>query len=142
MAKLTPEQQIRANVAAQLGQRQIATVKKHNIFVKGVCKSASRTRSTDLAEIIEKCSSLPVTDAECAALTCVVLHNNTQVREAAIEKAGEDPGAITPEQMALATAGEGYTAFDYSMMIVELMACGVLALDDDGFYRVTLYAEG
>ena len=140
MAKLTPEQQIKRNVAAALGQRQTTSVKKHNIFVTGVCKSASRTRSTDLAEIIEKCSSLPVTDAECAALCLICAHNNTQVREHAIEKAGEDPGAITPEQMALATAGEGYTAFDYSMMIVELMACGVLSLVD-GFWKVALYTE-
>ena len=140
MAKLTPEQQIKRNVAAALGQRQTMSVKKQNLFVKGVCKSASRTRSTDLAEIIEKCSSLPVTDAECAALCLICAHNNTQVREHAIEKAGEDPGAITPEQMALATAGEGYTAFDYSMMIVELMACGVLSLVD-GFWKVALYTE-
>ena len=141
MAKLTPEQQIKRNVAAALGQRQTTSVKKHNIFVKGVCKSASRTRSTDLAEIIEICEQLPVTDAQCAALTLICAHNNTQVREAAIEKAGDDIGAITPQQMSLAT-GEEYTAFDFSMMIVELMACGVLSIDEDGFYRVTLYAEG
>ena len=140
MAKLTPEQQIKRNVAAALGQRQTTSVKKHNIFVTGVCKSASRTRSTDLAEIIEICESLPVSDATCAALTCVVLHNNTQIREKALANAGEDPGAITPEQMALATAGEDYTAFDFSMMIVELMGCGVLSLID-GFWKVTLYAE-
>lgn len=139
MAKLTPEQQIKANVAAQLGQRQIATVKKHNLFVAGVCKSASRTRSTDLAEIEEICASLPVSDATCAALACVCLHNNTQVREHAIATAGEDPGAITPEQIVLATGGE-YTAFDFSTIIAELMACGVLSLVD-GFWKVTLYAE-
>lgn len=139
MAKLTPEQQIKRNVAAALGQRQTMSVKKHNLFVAGVCKSASRTRSTDLAEIEEICSSLPVSDATCAALACVCLHNNTQIRERSIEKTGEDPGAITPEQIVLATGGE-YTAFDFSTIIAELMACGVVSLID-GFYRVTLYTE-
>lgn len=139
MAKLTPEQQIRANVAAQLGKRQTQQVKKQSLFVKGVCKSA-KTRSTDLAAVIEACEQLPVSDAECAALTLICAHNNTQVREHAIESAGDDIGAITPQQMSLAT-GEEYTAFDFSMMIVELMACGVLSLDEDGFYRVTLYSE-
>lgn len=137
--KLTPEQQIRANVMAAMGKRQTAAIRKHNLFVAGVCKSASRTRSSDLAEVIEVCETLPVSDPIAAALTCVCLHNNTQIREKSIEKTGEDPGAITPEQIALAT-GEEYTAFDFSMMIVELMACGVVSLID-GFYRVTLYTE-
>lgn len=135
----TPEEMIRRNVQAALGKHVSKPVKKTNIFVAGVCKSTSRTRSTDLGEVVEVCSQLPVTDAECAALTCVCLHNNTQIREKLIEKTGEDPGAITPEQIASATGGE-YTAFDFSMMIVELMACGVVSLID-GFYRVTLYTE-
>lgn len=138
--KLTPEQQIRANVAAQLGQRQIATVKKHNIFVQGMCKSASRTRSTDLSEIVEKCEGLPVSDPLLAALVLICCHNNTQIRTKAIDNAGEDPGAITPEQIALAT-GEEFSAFDIAGTIAELMAVGVLDFDDDGFYRVTLYTE-
>lgn len=137
---MTPEERIRANVAAQLGQRQIATVKKHNIFVTGLCKSASRTRSTDLAEIIEICESLPVSDAECAALCLICAHNNTQIREHAIEKAGDDPGLITYDQMSMAT-GEQFTPTDFALVAVELTACGVLVLGDDGFYRVTLYAE-
>lgn len=140
MAKLTPEQQIRANVAAQLGQRQIATVKKHNIFISGVCKSASRTRSTDLSEIVEKCEGLPVSDPMLAALVLICCHNNTQIRTKAIANAGEDPGAITPEQIALAT-GEEFSAFDIAGTIAELMVVGVLDFDDDGFYRVTLYSE-
>lgn len=140
MAKLTPEQQIRANVAAQLGQRQIATVKKHNIFVQGMCKSASRTRSTDLSEIVEKCEGLPVSDPLLAALVLICCHNNTQIRTKAIANAGEDPGAITPEQIALAT-GEEFSAFDIAGTIAELMAVGVLDFDNDGFYRVTLYSE-
>lgn len=137
---MTPEERIRANVAAALGKRQTQQIKKQNLFVSGICKSASRTRSTDLAEIIGICESLPVSDATCAALCLICAHNNTQVREHAIESAGDDIGAITPQQMSLAT-GEEYTAFDFSMMMVELMACGVLSLDDDGFYRVTLYGE-
>lgn len=137
---MTPEQQIRANVAAQLGQRQIATVKKHNIFVQGMCKSASRTRSTDLSEIVEKCEGLPVSDPVLAALVLICCHNNTQIRTKAIANAGEDPGAITPEQIALAT-GEEFSAFDIAGTIAELMAVGVLDFDDDGFYRVTLYSE-
>ena len=137
---MTPEQQIRANVAAQLGQRQIATVKKHNIFVQGMCKSASRTRSTDLSEIVEKCEGLPVSDPVLAALVLICCHNNTQIRTKAIDNAGEDPGAITPEQIALAT-GEEFSAFDIAGAIAELMAVGVLDFDDDGFYRVTLYSE-
>lgn len=137
---MTPEERIRANVMAAMGKRQTQQIKKQNLFVSGICKSASRTRSTDLAEIIEICESLPVSDATCAALCLICAHNNTQVREHAIESAGDDIGAITPQQMSLAT-GEEYTAFDFSMMMVELMACGVLSLDDDGFYRVTLYAE-
>lgn len=137
---MTPEQQIRANVAAQLGQRQIATVKKHNIFVQGMCKSASRTRSTDLSEIVEKCEGLPVSDPMLAALVLICCHNNTQIRTKAIANAGEDPGAITPEQIALAT-GEEFSAFDIAGTIAELMVVGVLDFDDDGFYRVTLYSE-
>ncbi|HDX3184385.1 TPA: hypothetical protein ROA76_004366 [Escherichia coli] len=137
---MTPEERIKTNVQAALGRQDKKLVKKQNLFVKGICKSASKTRSTDLAEIIEVCESLPVSDAECAALTLICAHNNTQVREHAIESAGDDIGAITPQQMSLAT-GEEYTAFDFSMMIVELMACGVLVLDDEGFYRVALYAE-
>lgn len=137
---MTPEQQIRANVAAQLGQRQIATVKKHNIFISGVCKSASRTRSTDLSEIVEKCEGLPVSDPMLAALVLICCHNNTQIRTKAIANAGEDPGAITPEQIALAT-GEEFSAFDIAGTIAELMVVGVLDFDDDGFYRVTLYSE-
>ena len=140
MAKLTPEQQIKRNVAAALGQRQTMSVKKQNLFVKGICKSTSRTRSTDLAEIVEKCEALPVSDPLLAALVLICCHNNTQVREHAIEKAGEDPGAITPEQIALAT-GEEFSAFDIAGTIAALMAVGVLDFDDDGFYRVTLYSE-
>lgn len=136
---MTPEQQIRANVAAQLGQRQITTVKKHNIFVKNVCKSA-KTRSTDLAEIIKVCESLPVSDPVVAALVLVCCHNNSQIRTKAIANAGEDPGAITPEQIALAT-GEEYSAFDIATAIAELMAIGVLDYDSEGYYRVTLYTE-
>lgn len=140
MAKLTPEQQIKRNVAAALGQRQTTSVKKQNLFVKGVCKSASRTRSTDLAEIVEKCEALPVSDPVLAALVLICCHNNTQIRTKAIANAGEDPGAITPEQIALAT-GEEFSAFDIAGTIAALMAVGVLDFDDDGFYRVTLYAE-
>ena len=137
MAKLTPEQQIKRNVAAALGQRQ--TTSKQNLFIKGVCKSASRTRSTDLAEIVEKCESLPVSDPVLAALVLICCHNNTQIRTKAIDNAGEDPGAITPEQIALAT-GEEFSAFDIAGTIAELMAVGVLDFDN-GFYRVTLYTE-
>ena len=138
---MTPEQQIRANVAAQLGKRQTQPVKKQNLFVKGICKSASRTRSTDLAEIIEICESLPVSDAECAALCLICAHNNTQIREKTIAQTGDDPGLITYEQMSLATA-EQFTPTDFALVAVELAACGVLMTDENGFYRVTLYAEG
>ena len=140
MAKLTPEQQIRANVMAAMGKRQTQPVKKQNIFIVGVCKSASRTRSPDLAEIVEKCEGLPVSDPVLAALVLICCHNNTQIRTKAIDNAGEDPGAITPEQIALAT-GEEFSAFDIAGTIAELMVVGVLDFDDDGFYRVTLYTE-
>ena len=140
MAKLTPEQQIRANVMAAMGKHQTQPVKKQNIFIVGVCKSASRTRSTDLAEIVEKCESLPVSDPVLAALVLICCHNNTQIRTKAIATAGEDPGAITPEQIALAT-GEEFSAFDIAGTIAELMAVGVLDFDNDGFYRVTVYSE-
>lgn len=61
MAKLTPEQQIKRNVAAALGQRQTMSVKKQNLFVKGVCKSVSKlgTRSTDLAAVVENVRACP-----------------------------------------------------------------------------------
>lgn len=136
--KLTPEQQIKRNVAAALGQRQ--TTSKQNLFIKGICKSASRTRSTDLSEIVEKCEGLPVSDPVLAALVLICCHNNTQIRTKAIDNTGEDPGAITPEQIALAT-GEEFSAFDIAGTIAALMAVGVLDFDDDGFYRVTLYSE-
>lgn len=137
---MTPEQQIRANVAAALGKRQTQQVKKQNLFVKGVCKSASKTRSTDLAAVIEACELLPVTDAECAALCLICAHNNTQIREKALANTGDDPGLITYDQMSLATA-EQFTPTDFALVAVELSAAGVLDLDDDGFYRVALYAE-
>ena len=140
MAKLTPEQQIRANVMAAMGKRQTQQVKKQNLFVSGICKSASRTRSTDLAEIIEICESLPVSDAECAALCLICAHNNTQIREKTIANTGDDPGLITYDQLSLATS-EQFTPTDFALVAVELMACGVLVLDDDGFYRVTVYSE-
>ena len=142
MAKLTPEQQIKRNVAAALGQRQTMSVKKQNLFVKGVCKSVSKlgTRSTDLAAAVEKCESLPVSDPLLAALVLICCHNNTEIRTKAIATAGEDPGAITPEQIALAT-GEEFSAFDIAGTIAALMAVGVLDFDNDGFYRVTLYSE-
>lgn len=138
--KLTPEQQIRANVAAALGKRQTQQIKKQNLFVSGICKSASRTRSTDLAEIIEICESLPVSDAECAALCLICAHNNTQIREKTIANTGDDPGLITYDQMSLAT-GEDFSALDFATTITELMQIGVLSIDEDGFYRVTLYSE-
>lgn len=141
MTQLSPEQQIRANVAAALGKRQTQQIKKQNLFVSGICKSCSRTRSTDLAEIIEICESLPVTNATCAALCLICCHNNTQVREAAIANAGSDErGLISAEDMSIATSRE-FTATDFTLTIIELMACGVLSLDDEGFYRVTLYSE-
>lgn len=136
---MKPEDQIRANVLKALGQQQKKQpVKKQNVFVSGVLKSASRTRSTDLAAVVEACEQLPISDSLCGAYCLICAHNNTQIREKALESAGEDPGAITPEQMSLAT-GEEYTAFDFSMMIVELMACGVLSIDSEGYYRCTLY---
>lgn len=140
MAKLTPEQQIRANVMAAMGKRQTQQVKKQNLFVSGICKSASRTRSTDLAAVVEACEQLPVTDAECAALCLICAHNNTQIREKTIANTGDDPGLITYDQMSLATS-EQFTPTDFALVAVELMACGVLVLDDDGFYRVTVYNE-
>lgn len=140
MTQLSPEQQIRANVAAALGQQKKQPVKKQNVFVSGVLKSCSRTRSTDLVEIIEICESLPVSDAECAALCLICAHNNTQIREKTIANTGDDPGLITYEQMSLATA-EQFTPTDFALVAVELSAAGVLDLDDDGFYRVALYAE-
>lgn len=138
---MTPEERIRANVAAALGKQKTAPIKKQNLFVKGVCKSASKTRSTDLAAVIEACEQLPVTDTECAALCLICAHNNTQVREKIKAQTGDDPGLITYDQMSLATS-EQFTPTDFALVAVELLACGVLVLDDDGFYRVTLYAEG
>ncbi|ELO2703256.1 hypothetical protein QWR64_003992 [Escherichia coli] len=138
---MTPEEQIRLNVQRALGKQDKKPVKKQNLFVKGICKSASKTRSTDLAEVIEVCEQLPVTNATCAALCLICAHNNTQVRKAAIASAGSDErGLISAEDMSIATSRE-FTATDFTLTIIELMACGVLALDDDGFYRVTLYAE-
>lgn len=137
---MTPEERIRANVAAALGKQKTAPIKKQNLFVKGVCKSASKTRSTDLAAVIEACEQLPVSDAECAALCLICAHNNTQIREKTIANTGDDPGLITYEQMSLATA-EQFTPTDFALVAVELSAAGVLDLDDDGFYRVALYAE-
>ncbi|EFH1083375.1 hypothetical protein BF128_004564 [Escherichia coli] len=138
---MTPEERIKANVQAALGKQDKKPVKKQNLFVAGVCKSASRSRSTDLAEIVEICESLPVTNAECAALCLICCHNNTQVREKTIEDAGyEERGIITAEEMSIAT-GQEFTPTDFTLTILELTACNVLVLDDDGFYRVTLYAE-
>lgn len=138
---MTPEQQIRANVMAALGKApQPQPVKKQNLFVKGICKSASKTRSTDLAAVVEACEQLPVTDAECAALCLICAHNNTQIREKTIANTGDDPGLITYDQMSMATA-EQFTPTDFALTVVELTACGVLSLDDSGFYRVALYAE-
>lgn len=138
---MTPEERIKANVQAALGRQDKKPIKKQNVFVTGVCKSASRTRSTDLADIVEICESLPVTNAECAAFTLICAHNNTQVREATIANAGSDErGIITAEEMSIAT-GQEFTPTDFTLTILELTACNVLVLDDDGFYRVTLYAE-
>lgn len=124
-----------------LGQQQKKQpVKKQNLFVKGVCKSASKTRSTDLAAVIEACEQLPVTDAECAALCLICAHNNTQIREKALANTGDDPGLITYDEMSIATA-EQFTPTDFALVAVELSAAGVLDLDDSGFYRVALYAE-
>lgn len=137
---MTPEERIRANVAAALGKRQTQQVKKQNLFVKGVCKSASKTRSTDLAAVVEACEQLPISDSLCGAYCLICAHNNTQIRERALANTGEDPGLITYDQMSLATS-EQFTPTDFALVAVELLACGVLVLDDDGFYRVTLYAE-
>ena len=138
---MTPEERIRANVMKALGQQQKKQpVKKQNLFVSGVCKSASKTRSTDLAAVIEACEVLPVTDAECAALCLLCAHNNTQIREKALANTGDDPGLITYDQMSLATA-EQFTPTDFALVAVELAACGVLMTDENGFYRVTLYGE-
>lgn len=136
---MTPEERIRANVAAALGKRQTQQVKKQNLFVKGVCKSASKTRSTDLAAVVEACEQLPISDSLCGAYCLICAHNNTQVREKIKAQTGDDPGLITYEQMSLAT-GEEFTPTDFALVAVELTACGVLMLID-GFYRVTLYAE-
>lgn len=138
---MTPEEMIRRNVAAALGgKRQTQQVKKQNLFVKGVCKSASKTRSTDLAAVIEACEQLPISDSLCGAYCLICAHNNTQIRERALANTGEDPGIITYDQMSLATA-EQFTPTDFALTVVELTACGVLSLDDSGFYRVALYAE-
>lgn len=138
---MSPEEMIRRNVAAALGEkRQTQPIKKQNIFVAGVCKSASRTKSTDLATVIEACEVLPVSDATCAALCLICAHNNTQIRERALANTGDDPGLITYDQMSMAT-GEEFTPTDFALVAVELAACGVLMTDDDGFYRVTLYGE-
>lgn len=136
---MTPEERIKANVQAALGKQTQKPVKKQNIFIKGICKSA-KTRSTELAAVVEACEQLPVTDAECAALCLICAHNNTQVREKIKAQTGDDPGLITYDQMSMATA-EQFTPTDFALVAVELTACGVLVLDDDGFYRVTLYAE-
>lgn len=139
---MTPEERIRANVAAALGKRQTQQVKKQNLFVKGVCKSVSKlgTRSTDLSAVVEACEQLPISDSLCGAYCLICAHNNTQIREKAIANTGDDPGLITYDQMSLATA-EQFTPTDFALVAVELSACGVLSLDDDGFYRVALYAE-
>ena len=79
-------------------------------------------------------------EPELAALTLCCAHNNTQVREKVLASSGDDPGEITPENMALAT-GEEYTPTDFVLAILELKAAGVLVMDPEGFYRVTLYAE-
>lgn len=138
---MTPEERIRANVMAALGKApQPQPVKKQNLFVKGVLKSALRTKNTDLAEIEEACAQLPVTSETCSAYTLICAHNNTQLREKLIEQGLEDPGLISAEQMSLATSRE-FSATDFVLTIIELTACGVLWLDDEGFYRVALYAE-
>lgn len=137
---MSPEEMIRRNVAAALGKRQTQQVKKQNLFVKGVCKSASKTRSTDLAAVVEACEQLPISDSLCGAYCLICAHNNTQIREKAIANTGDDPGLITYDQMSLAT-GEEFTPTDFALVAVELSAAGVLDLDDDGFYRVALYAE-
>lgn len=137
---MTPEERIRANVAAALGKQKTAPIKKQNLFVKGVCKSASKTRSTDLAAVVEACEQLPISDSLCGAYCLICAHNNTQIREKTIANTGDDPGLITYDQMSLATS-EQFTPTDFALVAVELSAAGVLDLDDDGFYRVALYAE-
>ena len=138
---LTPEQQIKANVQKQMNKQTQKPVKKHNVFVDGVCKSTLRTKSTDLAEVEEICENLPVSNATCAALALCMAHNNTQVRMKTIESVGyEERGIITAEEMSRATSEE-FTPTDFTLIILELMSCGILRVDDDGFYRVALYAE-
>lgn len=137
---MTPEERIRANVMAALGKApQPQPVKKQNLFVKNVCKSA-KTRSTDLAAVVEACEQLPISDSLCGAYCLICAHNNTQIRERVLANTGDDPGLITYDQMSLATS-EQFTPTDFALVAVELMACGVLVLGDDGFYRVTLYSE-
>lgn len=140
---MKPEEQIRANVRKALWEQkqEKKPVKKQNVFVKGVCKSL-RTRSTDLSEVIEICEGIAglTVEPELAALTLCCAHNNTQVREKVLASSGDDPGEITPENMALAT-GEEYTPTDFALAILALKAAGVLVMDTEGFYRVTLYAE-
>ncbi len=136
---MRPEEQIRLNVQRALGKQDKKPVKKQNLFVTGVCKSTSRTRSTDLAEVIEICEGLPgVSDPTAAALTLICCHNNTQIRQNIKERTGEDVGAISYEQISLAT-GEEFSALDIAITITELMAVGVLTLDEEGYYRCTLY---
>lgn len=140
MAKLTPEQQIRANVQAALGKQQTKQpVKKQNVFVSECLKSTSKTRSTDLAEIIEICEGLPVSDPTAAALCLICCHNNSQIRQRIKAETGQDIGAITPEQISLAT-GEEFSALDFAAIIAELISCGVLSIDDDDYYHCVLYA--
>lgn len=136
---MTPEERIRANVAAALGKRQTQQVKKQNLFVKGICKAA-KTKSTDLSAVVEACEQLPISDSLCGAYCLICAHNNTQIREKALANTGEDPGLITYDQMSLAT-GEEFTPTDFALVAVELAACGVLMTDENGFYRVTLYGE-
>ncbi|HBJ1222295.1 TPA: hypothetical protein LAQ47_004058 [Escherichia coli] len=136
---MTPEERIKANVQAALGRHDKKPVKKQNLFVKNVCKSA-KTRSTDLAAVVEACEQLPISDSLCGAYCLICAHNNTQIRERVLANTGDDPGLITYDQMSLATA-EQFTPTDFALVAVELTACGVLVLDDDGFYRVALYAE-
>lgn len=137
---MMPEERIKANVQKALGQQKTKPIKKQNLFVDNVCKSTSRTRSTDLAEVIEICSGLPgISDPTAAALTLICCHNNTQVRQHIKERAGEEIGAITAEQISLAT-GEEFSALDIAMTITELMTVGVLSIDEEGYYRCVLYA--
>ena len=138
---MRPEEQIRLNVQRALGKQDKKPVKKHNVFIDNVCKSTSRTRSTDLAQVIEICEGLPgISDPTAAALTLICCHNNTQVRQHIKERAGEDIGAISSEQISLAT-GEEFSALDIAITITELMSVGVLSIDSEGYYHCTLYAE-